>query len=475
MNDLLKLSLIEVKNAVAEKRVSAEEVTKAALERIDEAKDLNAVLTVDRDGALAAAKAADEKIAKGENPGVLGGVPILVKDNISTKGVRTTCASKFIENYIPPFDATVVKKLKEAGAVILGKTNMDEFAMGSSNENSAFGPVKNAVDPTRVPGGSSGGSASSVAAFEAYGALGSDTGGSIRQPASFCGVVGLKPTYSAVSRYGLIAFASSLDQIGPITRTVADNALLFDVIAGHDPMDSTSAPTKENYTDYRLGAKGLTIGLPKEFFEKDFSPVVREKIMAAATFYEKNGAKLKEVSVSSFDAALATYYVLACAEAGSNLARFDGVKYGARVDGVDYIDTYYKSRTAGFGAEVKRRIMIGNYVLSSGYYDAYYLKASKVRTKIKADFDAALTECDLLLGPTSPTTAFEIGKKVKDVTETYMSDVFTVPVNIAGLPAISIPCGRDDKGLPVGLQLIGRAFGEKTLFGAAETFEKENA
>lgn len=475
MNDLLRLSLIEIRNAIAEKRVSATEVTEAALDRIDEAKDLNAVLTVDREGALAAAKAADEKIGRGENAGVLGGVPILVKDNISTKGVRTTCASKFIENYIPPFDATVVKKLKEAGAVILGKTNMDEFAMGSSNENSAFGPVKNAVDPTRVPGGSSGGSASAVAAFEAYGSLGSDTGGSIRQPAAFCGVVGLKPTYSAVSRYGLIAFASSLDQIGPFTRTVADNALLFDVISGHDPLDSTSAPAKENYTDYSLGVKGLTIGLPKEFFEQEFSPVVREKVMNAAAFYERAGARLKEVSVSSFDAALATYYVIACAEASSNLARFDGVKYGERVEGADYIDTYYKSRTAGFGAEVKRRIMIGNYVLSSGYYDAYYLKASKVRTKIKADFDAALGECDFILGPTSPTTAFEIGKKVKDVTETYMSDIFTVPVNIAGIPAISIPCGKDDKGLPVGLQLIGRAFGEKALFGAAETFEKENA
>lgn len=475
MNDLLKLSLIEVKNAIAEKRVSATEVTKAALDRIDEASELNAVLTVDREGALAAAAAADEKLSRGESAGRLGGVPVLVKDNISTRGVRTTCASKFIENYVPPFDATVVKKLKEAGAVILGKTNMDEFAMGSSNENSAFGFVRNAVDPTRVPGGSSGGSASAVAAFEAYGSLGSDTGGSIRQPASFCGVVGLKPTYSAVSRYGLIAFASSLDQIGPLTRTVADNALLFDVIAGHDPMDSTSSPEKIDYTDYEIGVKGMTIGIPKEFFAKDFSPVVREKVMDAAAFYEKSGAKLKDVSISSFDAALATYYVLACAEASSNLARFDGVKYGKRVEGADYIDTYYKSRTAGFGAEVKRRIMIGNYVLSSGYYDAYYLKASKVRTKIKADFDAALRGCDLLLGPTSPTTAFEIGKKVKDVTETYMSDIFTVPVNIAGLPAISIPCGTDGQGLPIGLQLIGRAFGERTLFGAAEAFEKENA
>lgn len=475
MNDLLKLSLIEVKNAIAEKRVSATEVTKAALDRIDEASELNAVLTVDREGALAAAAAADEKLSRGESAGRLGGVPVLVKDNISTRGVRTTCASKFIENYVPPFDATVVKKLKEAGAVILGKTNMDEFAMGSSNENSAFGFVRNAVDPTRVPGGSSGGSASAVAAFEAYGSLGSDTGGSIRQPASFCGVVGLKPTYSAVSRYGLIAFASSLDQIGPLTRTVADNALLFDVIAGHDPMDSTSSPEKIDYTDYEIGVKGMTIGIPKEFFAKDFSPVVREKVMNAAAFYEKSGAKLKDVSISSFDAALATYYVLACAEASSNLARFDGVKYGKRVDGADYIDSYYKSRTAGFGAEVKRRIMIGNYVLSSGYYDAYYLKASKVRTKIKADFDAALRGCDLLLGPTSPTTAFEIGKKVKDVTETYMSDIFTVPVNIAGLPAISIPCGTDGQGLPIGLQLIGRAFGERTLFGAAEAFEKENA
>lgn len=351
---------------------------------------------------------------------------------------------------------------------------MDEFAMGSSNENSAYGPVKNAVDPTRVPGGSSGGSASSVAAFETYGALGSDTGGSIRQPAALCGVVGLKPTYSSVSRYGLVAFASSLDQIGPLTRTVRDNAELFNVIAGHDPLDSTSADREENYLDYVPSVKGRTIGLPKEFFEREYSGEVKQSVLDAAKIYEKAGAKLKEVSIGSFDAAIATYYVLACAEATSNLARFDGIKYGVRAEGAeDYIDVYYRSRTQGFGAEVKRRIMTGNYVLSSGYYDAYYLKASKVRTKIKNDFDAALADCDVLLGPTSPTTAFRLGKKVTDVTESYLADVFTVPVNIAGVPAISIPCGLDSEKLPIGLQLIGKSYDERTLFSMAEAFEKE--
>lgn len=472
--DLIKLTLTEVRDAIAGKKVSSREVTEAVYKRIEETSDLNTFITLCRESALKAADLADARIARGEKLGALEGVPIVLKDNISLEGERLTCGSKFLDNYIAPFDATVAKKLKAAGAVIVGKANMDEFAMGSSNENSAYGPVKNAVDPTRVPGGSSGGSASSVAAFEAYGALGSDTGGSIRQPAALCGVVGLKPTYSTVSRYGLVAFASSLDQIGPLTRTVRDNAELFNVIAGHDPLDSTSADRSENYLDYVPEIKGRTIGLPKEFFGREYSAEVKDSVLAAAKIYEKAGAKLKDVSIGSFDAAIATYYVLACAEATSNLARFDGIKYGVRADGAkDYIDVYYRSRTQGFGAEVKRRIMTGNYVLSSGYYDAYYLKASKVRTKIKNDFDAALADCDVLLGPTSPTTAFELGKKVTDVTETYLADVFTVPVNIVGNPAISIPCGFDGNRLPIGLQLIGKSYGERTLFSMAEAFEKE--
>ncbi len=472
--DLVKLTLTEVRDAIVGKKVSSREVTEAVYKRIEETSDLNTFITLCRESALKAADLADARIARGEKLGALEGVPIVLKDNISLEGERLTCGSKFLDNYIAPFDATVAKKLKAAGAVIVGKANMDEFAMGSSNENSAYGPVKNAVDPTRVPGGSSGGSASSVAAFETYGALGSDTGGSIRQPAALCGVVGLKPTYSTVSRYGLVAFASSLDQIGPLTRTVRDNAELFNVIAGHDPLDSTSADRKENYLDYVPEIKGRTIGLPKEFFGREYSAEVKESVLAAAKIYEKAGAKLKDVSIGSFDAAIATYYVLACAEATSNLARFDGIKYGVRAEGAkDYIDVYYRSRTQGFGAEVKRRIMTGNYVLSSGYYDAYYLKASKVRTKIKNDFDAALADCDVLLGPTSPTTAFELGKKVTDVTETYLADVFTVPVNIVGNPAISIPCGFDGNRLPIGLQLIGKSYGERTLFSMAEAFEKE--
>lgn len=472
--DLIKLTLTEVRDAIAGKKVSSREVTEAVYKRIEETSDLNTFITLCRESALKAADLADARIARGEKLGALEGVPIVLKDNISLEGERLTCGSKFLDNYIAPFDATVAKKLKAAGAVIVGKANMDEFAMGSSNENSAYGPVKNAVDPTRVPGGSSGGSASSVAAFEAYGALGSDTGGSIRQPAALCGVVGLKPTYSTVSRYGLVAFASSLDQIGPLTRTVRDNAELFNVIAGHDPLDSTSADRSENYLDYVPEIKGRTIGIPKEFFGREYSAEVKESVLAAAKIYEKAGAKLKDVSIGSFDAAIATYYVLACAEATSNLARFDGIKYGVRAEGAkDYIDVYYRSRTQGFGAEVKRRIMTGNYVLSSGYYDAYYLKASRVRTKIKNDFDAALADCDVLLGPTSPTTAFELGRKVADVTENYLADVFTVPINIAGVPAISIPCGFDRNRLPIGLQLIGKGYGERTLFSMAEAFEKE--
>lgn len=471
MNELYKLGLVEVREKLRQKEVSAVEVTEAILRRIDETKALNTLLTVTKDEALAAAAKADECLSRGE-AGALTGVPIIVKDNICTEGIRTTCASKFLENYVPPYDATVVKRLKEAGAVIVGKANMDEFAMGSSNENSAFGPARNAVDPARVPGGSSGGSASAVAAFNGYGALGSDTGGSIRQPAAFCGVVGLKPTYSAVSRYGLIAFASSLDQIGPLARSVRDCAILFDVIAGPDPMDSTATQVKRDYLGYTAGLKGLTVGVPKEFFGPELNGEIGAAVERSLRLMERAGAKIKQVSVKSFDAALACYYVISSAEASSNLARFDGVKYGLRVEGDDYIDTYYRSRTAGFGPEVKRRIMTGNYVLSSGYYDAYYLKATKVRTKIREEFDEILGECDLMVSPTSPTTAFKLGEE-KTPTEMYLGDVYTVPVNIAGNPAMSMPCGVDKAGLPIGLQFIGRRNGETAIFAAGEALEKE--
>lgn len=473
MMDIVKLGLTRVRDMIKSGELSASEVVEATLARIDETRELNTLLTVTADSARARAAEIDAAIASGREVGPLAGVPVIIKDNISTEGVRTTCASKFLDNYVPPFDASVVTRLREAGAITVGKANMDEFAMGSSNENSAYGPVKNAADPSRVPGGSSGGSASAVAAFEAYGALGSDTGGSIRQPASFCGVVGLKPTYSAVSRYGLIAFASSLDQIGPLARSVEDCAVLFDIIAGPDPRDATCVKEKRSYLGYGSSVKGMTVGVAKEFFGVGLNSEVGAAVQNAISLYERMGARIKEVGFGSFDAALACYYVIACAEASSNLARFDGVKYGVRVEGDDYIDMYYKSRTAGFGPEVKRRIMIGNYVLSSGYYDAYYLKATKVRTKIKADFDKALGECDFMISPTSPTTAFELGKKNKDASETYLSDVFTVPVNIAGLPAISLPCGADGKGLPIGVQLIGAAHAETTLFTAASALEKE--
>ena len=472
--ELLNLSIAQLMQRLDAREISSVEVTKAILSRIEERKDINALISVCADKALEAAALSDKRRSGGERTGLLDGVPIVVKDNISTEGVATTCASKMLENYVPVFDATVVKKLKAAGAVIVGKANMDEFAMGSTNQNSAFGAVLNPVDRTRVPGGSSGGSAAAVADFQCYAALGSDTGGSIRQPASYCGIVGLKPTYSTVSRFGLIAFASSLDQIGPLTRTVGDSARMMNVIGGHDPLDSTSSKNKVDYTDYTAGLRGKTVGIVKQFFETDIlSSDVRAAIMNAVDVCKKAGAEIKEVSLGSFDAAIATYYTLCCAEAASNLARFDGIKYGLRVPGEDYIDTYYKSRTAGFGDEVKRRIMTGNYVLSSGYYDAYYLKALKIRTLIKSEMEKALSECDVILGPTAPTTAPELGRVESDATKIYYSDLYTVLQNIAGNPAISLPCGNDASGLPIGVQLTGKFYGEQELLGIAEGFERE--
>lgn len=471
MRDFLDFSLVKIRDLITSGQLTSEEVTLAAFEQIEATKDINALISLNKTDALIAAKNADNDIKNGKTDGLLKGVPIVVKDNISTKGLRTTCGSKFLENYVPPFDATVVRKLKEAGAVIVGKSNMDEFAMGSSNETSYFGPVKNPVDTTKVPGGSSGGSAATVAARQCYGSLGSDTGGSIRQPASFCGVVGLKPTYSAVSRYGLIAFASSLDQIGPFTRTIDDNRVLYNAICGYDKLDSTSSDVSK-VTDDEISLKGKVIGVAKEYFSPYLNPEIAESFRQSIEIFEKAGAKIKEFSFKTFEAALATYYVLACAEAASNLARFDGVKYGHRAEADDIVNLYFNSRSEGFGTEVKRRIMTGNYVLSSGYYDAYYLKASKLRTMIKSDFEDAFSDCDIIISPTSPTTAFEFNRKPKSKTENYLADIYTVPLNIAGNCGISIPSGFDKNGLPIGLQLMGKMFDEQKLFAFAKAYSK---
>ncbi len=468
---MIKKSLLEIKRDLAEKKVSSVEVTKAVLAQIEKKSDLGAYVTVCADEAVAAAEEADRQIAAGIDKPLLG-VPVAVKDNICTEGIRTTCASRFLENYIPPYDAFVVKKLKDAGAVIVGKANMDEFAMGSSSEYSAFKTVKNAVDDTRVPGGSSGGSACAVASYQAYMALGSDTGGSIRQPASFNGVVGLKPTYSAVSRYGLIAFASSLDQIGPMTRTVDDCKYVYDIIKGYDKNDSTSYSGNLDLGEKFTSLKGRRIGVAKEFFPSALSPEIKAAVEKAIAFYKDNGAEIVETEIKSFDMALACYYILSSAEATSNLSRYDGIKYGRRAEGCKNLqEIYYKSRTEFFGPEVKRRIMLGNFVLSSGYYDAFYLKASKVRTLIKKDFDEALSKCDALICPTAPTTAYKLGQKITDPVEAYLGDIFTVPVNIAGLPGLSLRCGTDSDGLPIGMQLIGKAYCEETLFSLARIYE----
>jgi len=464
---------MDVAGRLRKKELSSVELTKAALARIDAAEPkVHAFVTVDPEGALKAAAEADARRAKGE-AGTLLGIPIAMKDNLSTKGLRTTCSSRMLEPYVPPFDATVVSSLRAAGAVILGKTNLDEFAMGSSTENSAFGPTRNPWDTSRVPGGSSGGSAASVAAGFGYGALGSDTGGSIRQPASLCGVVGLKPTYGRVSRYGLIAFASSLDQVGPLARTVADAAALSSAIDGHDPMDSTSvdAPVPDYAALLGKGVRGLRVGLPKEYFVDGMDPKVAEAVRAAVASLEAQGASVREVSLPHTPHCLSVYYLLATAEASSNLARFDGVRYGFRAPAESLVPQYMRTRAEGFGPEVKRRIMLGTYALSSGYYDAYYKRAQQVRTLIVRDFEAAFRDVDVIATPTSPTGAFRIGEKADDPMTMYLSDIFTISVNLAGVPALSLPCGFDAAGLPIGLQLIGRAFEEGTLLSAAQAYE----
>lgn len=457
------------------KEITSVELTQDVLSRIDEVEgDVEAYLTITRAEALAQAEAVDKKIAAGEKISFLEGIPGAIKDNICTKGVKTTCASKILEHFVPPYDATVMTKIKAENPVILGKVNMDEFAMGGSTENSAYHVTHNPWNLDCVPGGSSGGSAAAVAAGTAIWALGSDTGGSIRQPASFCGVVGMKPTYGRVSRYGLVAYASSLDQIGPLTRDVTDCAHLLNIIAGHDEMDSTSSAAEvPDYTKALVeDVKGLKIGLPKEYFVEGMDPEVEQAVRTAIKKYEELGAEVVEISLPHTEYAISTYYLIAPAEAATNLERYDGVSYGERVDGEDLVQMMTNTRDEKFGEEVKRRIMIGNYALSAGYYDAYYLKALKVRTLVQQDYTEAFKKVDVIMAPTAPTPAFKIGEMIADPLQMYLQDVCTVPLNLAGLPGISIPCGKSSKGLPIGLQIIGKPLAEETLIRTAYTYEQ---
>ena len=468
------LPIHEIREKLKNREISSEELTSIFLKRIEKFDgEIKSYLTLNENAAEEARKA-DERIARGED-GELLGVPIALKDIFLTKGLRTTCASRFLENFIPPYNSTVVEKLKKEGYVLLGKLNLDEFAMGSSTENSAFGPTHNPWDLERAPGGSSGGSSGAVAARLAAGTLGTDTGGSIRQPAAFCGVVGLKPTYGRVTRYGIIAFASSLDQVGPITSDVEDAAILLKVVAGKDPRDSTSVD--RGVPDYPSLIKdkvdGLVAGLPEEYFGEGVDPEVSKKIEEAIELLKKLGMKFKRISLPHTEYAIATYYIVAPAEASSNLARYDGIRYGVRKEGRDLIDTYFESRTYGFGPEVKRRIMLGTYALSAGYYDAYYLKALKVRTIIREDFLEAFKDVDVIITPTTPTPPFKIGEKIGDPLQMYLSDIFTVSVNLAGLPGVSIPVGFTENGLPVGMQIIGRPFDEVTILKVGYNYQKE--
>ena len=473
---MIDMTLAQLADGLRQGEMSSVEITRAYLDRIGQVEEkVGAYITLTPETALAQAEAADRARQSGETVYPLCGVPVAVKDNICVEGVKTTCASRMLEDFVPPYSATVWEKLSAAGCVLLGKTNLDEFAMGSTTENSAFHPTRNPRALDRVPGGSSGGSAACVAAGEAPFALGSDTGGSIRQPAAFCGVVGMKPTYGMVSRYGLVAFASSLDQIGPMTKTVRDNALALDLLAGYDRRDTTSV--KRGYTpmgrDIGRGVKGLTVGLPRQMFAEGLSDGVRKAVTHAAKALESLGAAVKEIDLPSLEYALPAYYVLSSAEASSNLARFDGVRYGHRAaEYADLEELYVKSRSEGFGPEVKRRILLGTYTLSAGYFDAYYKKALQVRTLVIRDFDRAFEDCDALLGPVAPTTAYRIGEKSMSPLEMYLGDVHTVPVNIAGIPALSMPCGADENGLPVGLQLMGQTFSEPMLYRIGGALEE---
>jgi aspartyl-tRNA(Asn)/glutamyl-tRNA(Gln) amidotransferase subunit A len=472
---LFEHKVSELQELLHKKEISVSDLVNESFERVGQVEDkVKAFLTLDEENARLKAKQLDEKLAKGENSGALFGLPIGVKDNIVTKNLRTTCASKMLENFDPIYDATVVEKLKQAETVTVGKLNMDEFAMGSSNENSAFYPTRNPWNTDYVPGGSSGGSAAAVAAGEVLFSLGSDTGGSIREPAAYCGVVGMKPTYGRVSRYGLVAFASSFDQIGPITRTVEDNAYLLEAISGIDPMDSTSAKIEvPSYVNALTGdVRGLKIAVPKEYLDEGVDEAVRSSVRAALKVLEGLGAEWEEVSMPHTRYSLAAYYLLASSEASTNLSRFDGVRYGYRTDNAEsLIEMYKQTRGEGFGEEVKRRIMLGTFSLSSGYYDAYYKKAQKVRTLIKQDFDSVFEKYDVIIGPTTPTTAFKLGENTEDPLTMYANDILTMPVNLAGVPAISIPCGFSN-GLPLGLQIIGKHFDESTVYRAAHAFEQ---
>ena len=474
--DILSLTAVELAKAIREGRTTAVEATQAVLDKIAAGEDTyHCYVTVEREKALKQAEEVQKKIEAGELTGPLAGVPFAIKDNMCTEGTLTTCSSKILENFVPTFSAEAVLNLEKAGAVILGKTNMDEFAMGSTTETSYYGVTRNPRNPEHVPGGSSGGSAAAVAAEECFAALGSDTGGSIRQPASYCGVVGMKPTYGTVSRYGLIAYGSSLDQIGPLTKDVTDCATVLETIASHDPKDSTSMEREDTDFTSALVAdvKGMKIGIPRDYFGEGLDPEVRDAVLAAAEVLKAQGAEVEEFDLSLVDYAIPTYYTIAAAEASSNLERFDGVKYGYRAQDAEDLHTMYKrSRSQGFGPEVKRRIMLGSFVLSSGYYDAYYLKALRVKALIKKAFDEAFAKYDVILGPVAPTTAPKLGSSLADPIKMYLGDIYTISINLAGLPGISVPCGTDSKGLPIGMQLIGDCFKEKTLIRAAYTYEQ---
>ena len=473
---ILSMTAVELAAAIKKHEVTVKEAVEAVLDNIEKKEDTyHCYVTVDREGALKQAEEIQKKIDDGTVSGPLAGVPVAIKDNMCTEGLLTTCSSKILYNFVPTFTSEAVLNLQKAGAVILGKTNMDEFAMGSTTETSAYGVTRNPWNPEHVPGGSSGGSAAAVAAEECFYALGSDTGGSIRQPASFCGVVGLKPTYGTVSRYGLIAYGSSLDQIGSLCKDVTDCATILEVIASHDSKDSTSVERLD--TDFTSAlvedVKGMKIGIPRDYFGEGLNPEVKEAVLRAAEVLKEKGAIVEEFDLSLVEYAIPTYYTIAAAEASSNLERFDGIKYGYRTEEYQGLHNMYKkSRSEGFGAEVKRRIMLGSFVLSSGYYDAYYLKALRVKALIKKAFDEAFAKYDVILGPVAPTTAPKIGESLSDPIQMYLGDIYTISINLAGLPGLSIPCGRDSKGLPIGMQLIGDCFKEKNLIRAAYTYEK---
>lgn len=474
--NILEYTALELSALIKEGKVTASDALEAVLSRIDAVEEkLHCYVTVDKEGARKRAQEVQKRIDGGELCGPLAGVPVAVKDNLCTKDLLTTCSSKILNNFIPAFSAQAVRKLEQAGAVIIGKTNMDEFAMGSTTETSAYGVTKNPWNTAHVPGGSSGGSAAAVAAQECFFALGSDTGGSIRQPASFCGVVGMKPTYGTVSRYGLIAYGSSLDQIGPLCKNVSDCAAVMEVIAGHDEKDSTSVALENTeYTEsLREDVKGMKIGIPRDYFGEGLNPQVKAAVLQAAEVLREKGAVTEEFDLSLVEYAIPCYYTIAAAEASSNLERFDGIKYGYRTKEFEGLHPMYKkTRSEGFGPEVKRRIMLGSFVLSSGYYDAYYLKALKVKALIKKAFDKAFEKYDVILGPVAPQTAPELGKSLADPIQMYLGDIYTISVNLAGLPGISLPCGRDENGLPIGLQLIGDCFQEHMLIRAAYTYEQ---